>query len=231
MHLLDELLEHLLGDGEVGDHAVLHRADGGDVARRLAPSICFPTCRPPGWFSWRSGRLRCGSPRRRFVEDDALAAHVDQGVGGAEVDGEIVGKIGAQRTNIGKNPGEGAGRWRWAGIGATESPMITYKPLSFKNFGKLPCHFSSTSPPHRQARPPNSPPANRTTAGQTERDFQPHRGRCRRSTRRRRAGWPIPGTRPAPARRPGHRNRPPRRLPGHGAADRGRAHLVPKVIE
>ena len=36
MHLLDELLEHLLGDGEIGDDAVLHRADGDDVAGRLA---------------------------------------------------------------------------------------------------------------------------------------------------------------------------------------------------
>jgi hypothetical protein len=36
VHHADELLEHLLGDGEVGDHAVLHRADGLDVARHLA---------------------------------------------------------------------------------------------------------------------------------------------------------------------------------------------------
>jgi hypothetical protein len=33
---LDELLEHLLGDGEVGDDAVLHGPDGFDVARHLA---------------------------------------------------------------------------------------------------------------------------------------------------------------------------------------------------
>ena len=35
-NLLDELLEHLLGDGEVGDDAILHRANDGDRARRLA---------------------------------------------------------------------------------------------------------------------------------------------------------------------------------------------------
>jgi hypothetical protein len=39
VHHLDELLEHLLGDGEVGDHAVLHRADGGDVAGRCRASL------------------------------------------------------------------------------------------------------------------------------------------------------------------------------------------------
>src|SRR5258708_7940857 len=32
VHLLDEVAEHRLGDVEVGDDAVLHRADGGDVA-------------------------------------------------------------------------------------------------------------------------------------------------------------------------------------------------------
>jgi hypothetical protein len=36
VHHLDELLEHLLGDGEVGDHAVLHGANGFDIARHFA---------------------------------------------------------------------------------------------------------------------------------------------------------------------------------------------------
>src|ERR687884_524472 len=37
--LLDELFEHLLGDGEVGDHPVLHRPDGDDVAGGLAKHL------------------------------------------------------------------------------------------------------------------------------------------------------------------------------------------------
>jgi hypothetical protein len=36
VHLLDEVAEHLLGDVEVGDDAVLERADRGDRARRAA---------------------------------------------------------------------------------------------------------------------------------------------------------------------------------------------------
>jgi hypothetical protein len=36
VHHLDELLEHLLGDREVGNHAVFHGADGFDVAGHLA---------------------------------------------------------------------------------------------------------------------------------------------------------------------------------------------------
>ena len=42
MHLADELLEHLLGHGEVGDHAVLHRANDGNGPRRLAEHILGP---------------------------------------------------------------------------------------------------------------------------------------------------------------------------------------------
>src|SRR3954451_17566638 len=36
VHLLDEVAQHLLGDVEVGDHAVLERADRGDRPRRAA---------------------------------------------------------------------------------------------------------------------------------------------------------------------------------------------------
>jgi hypothetical protein len=36
MRLLDEVVEHLLRDFEVGDHAVFHGLDGDDVARRTS---------------------------------------------------------------------------------------------------------------------------------------------------------------------------------------------------
>src|SRR5690606_23112441 len=36
VHLVDEVLEHLLADAEVCNHAILHRADGGDIAGRTA---------------------------------------------------------------------------------------------------------------------------------------------------------------------------------------------------
>ena len=40
MHHLDELFDHLLGDDEVGNHAVLHRADGSMLPGTL-PSMAF----------------------------------------------------------------------------------------------------------------------------------------------------------------------------------------------
>src|SRR5256885_16581572 len=86
--LLDELLEHLLGDREVGDHAVLHRPDGDDVARRLAEHLLrFLADGLNRFFPVRTGFL---SDRHdgRFIEHDALAADVDEGIGRAEVDGK-----------------------------------------------------------------------------------------------------------------------------------------------
>jgi hypothetical protein len=115
VNLLDELLEHLLGHGEVGDHAVLHRPDGRDVARRLAQHLLGRHAH--GQDGFLGVRPAFGADRHhgRFVEDDALAANVDQGVGGAKVDGEIVRKIGAQgtkhRRKIPEKPLGGVGNW------------------------------------------------------------------------------------------------------------------------
>ena len=103
VHFLDEVLQHLLGDGEVGDHAVLHRADRDDVAGRLAEHHLGFLARPPGWISCAFGPpVLADRDHRRLVEHDALAAHVDQRVGGAEIDRQIVGKITAQKSEHGR---------------------------------------------------------------------------------------------------------------------------------
>src|SRR5438445_5560729 len=86
MHLLDELLEHLLGHGEVGDDAVLHRPDRDDVARRATEHAL-------GVGADRRDRTRAAGAAiladrhdRGLVQDDALPAHIDKGVGRTEVD-------------------------------------------------------------------------------------------------------------------------------------------------
>jgi hypothetical protein len=89
---VDEVLQHLFRDGEIGDDAVFQWPDGGDVARRAAQHEL-------GLGTDRGNALRAaGTPvladgdHRRFVQDDPLAADVDQRVGRAEIDGEIVGE-------------------------------------------------------------------------------------------------------------------------------------------
>ena len=83
--LLDEVAQHLLGHVEVGDHAVLQRPDGLDRARACGRASAWPRCR-------RRGPRRCASRSRRrdgSREHDAAAAHVDERVGGAQVDRHV----------------------------------------------------------------------------------------------------------------------------------------------
>src|SRR5215470_9235782 len=85
MHLGDEVMQHLFGDVEVGDDAVLERPDGDDVARRSTEH-----------------RLRLVSDGqngvvglmdrddRGFVEHDPFAADVHQGVRSSEIHREVI---------------------------------------------------------------------------------------------------------------------------------------------
>jgi hypothetical protein len=95
VHLVDEVLQHLLGVGEVGDDAVLHRAHGVDVPRRAAEhALGLGADRDDDLAAARGFVLH--RDHRGLVEHDALVAHVDQRVGGAQVDRQIAGKIAAQ---------------------------------------------------------------------------------------------------------------------------------------
>src|SRR6266850_1488082 len=118
MHFLDELLEHLLGDGEVGDHAVLHRPDGDDVAGGLAQHhLDFLADRLDGLLA-AGARLLADGAHRGLVQDNALAPHVDERVGGAEVDGQVVGKVAAQESEH----GQGRGLFRFLKLDLSAAP-------------------------------------------------------------------------------------------------------------
>ena len=95
VHLLDEVAQHLLGHVEVGDHAVLQRADRGDGPRRAAEhALGLDPDRV------HLAGLRVDRDHGRLPEHDAAAADVDQGVGGAEVDGHVAaaesGQVGEE---------------------------------------------------------------------------------------------------------------------------------------
>ena len=84
VHPVDEVAEHLLADLEVGDDAVLQGPDGLDVAGRAADHALGLDADGQG-----PAVLHVDGDDRRLVEDDAAAAHVDERVGGAEVDGHV----------------------------------------------------------------------------------------------------------------------------------------------
>ena len=84
VHLLNEVAEHLLRDVEVGDHAVLQRADRLDRAGRSSEHAL----RLDADGVHFAGAL-VDRDDGRFGEDDAAAAHVDERVRRAEVHGHI----------------------------------------------------------------------------------------------------------------------------------------------
>ena len=93
VRLLDEVVEHLLGDFEVGDDAVLHGLDGHDVAGRAAEHVL-------GFFAdgFDFAGVLVDGDDGGLVDDDAFAGREDEGVGGAEVDGQVARKHAEERA-------------------------------------------------------------------------------------------------------------------------------------
>ena len=87
VRLLDEVVEHLLGDLEVGDDAVLHRADGDDVPGRPAEHLLG---RPADRLDPVGDAV--DGDDGGLADDDPASLGEDEGVGGAEVDGEVGGE-------------------------------------------------------------------------------------------------------------------------------------------
>ena len=87
MRFADEMLDHLLGDLEVGDDARPQRPDGLNILGRLAHHQLGVVTDRLDLLDTVDG---FDGNNRRFVEDDAAAANVDEGVGGSEVDRHVV---------------------------------------------------------------------------------------------------------------------------------------------
>ncbi len=85
-HLADELLDHLLGDVEIGDDAVAQRADDFHVAVGLAEHGL-------GFGANRVDHLAAAfvdvRDDRRLIENDAAALDVDERVRGPQIDRQI----------------------------------------------------------------------------------------------------------------------------------------------
>jgi len=80
-----EMPQHRLGDLEVGDHAVFHRADGHDVAGGAAQHAL-------GLFAdgQHIGGTGLDGDHRGFTQNNPLIPDVDEGVGCSEVDSDVV---------------------------------------------------------------------------------------------------------------------------------------------
>ena len=87
MHFVDEVLDHLLGDIDVRDHAVAERADRLDLVGGLAHHQL-------GVVTDRLDLLHAvdglDGDDRGLVQDDSASANVDERIGGSEVDRHVV---------------------------------------------------------------------------------------------------------------------------------------------
>ena len=86
MHFAYEVLQHFFGNGEVGYDAVFQGADGFDVARRTAQhAFGFKADRGDGLGAAGVATTTDGD-YRGFVQDNALAAYINQRIGRAQID-------------------------------------------------------------------------------------------------------------------------------------------------
>ena len=85
VHRADEVVEHLLGDAEVGDDAVVERADGDDVGRGAADHAL-------GLGADGEDLLvdAVDGDDGGLVDDDAAALDHDKRIGGSQVDADVV---------------------------------------------------------------------------------------------------------------------------------------------
>ena len=95
VRLLDEVIQHLLGDFEVRDDAVFHRLDGDDIAGRAAQHFLgFLADR----FDFAGGFVQRDDGR--LVDDDAFTLGENEGIGGAKIDGKVGRKKTEKRPEV-----------------------------------------------------------------------------------------------------------------------------------
>ncbi len=90
MDFLDELLEHLLGDSEVGNHTIFHWPDGGDVAGCASKHLFGGEPDLLNGFLATRAALLFDRNNGRLVQNDTLSPHVNQRIRRTEVDGDVV---------------------------------------------------------------------------------------------------------------------------------------------
>ncbi len=116
MHLLDEVLDHLFGNFDVGDHTIAQRADRLDAVGGLAHhhlGIIAHGLHPADPVD------RLNRNHRRFVQNDPLILHINQRVGGAEIDRHV---LRAEFEEIGQEA-----HWWCCSSGGGAGPLAAFR--------------------------------------------------------------------------------------------------------
>ena len=89
MHFADKVLEHFFGNGEVGDHTVLHGPNGRDMPGGAAQHVlgfsthCFDLLAT-------AARFLTNRHHRWLIEHDAAATHVNQRICRAQINRQVI---------------------------------------------------------------------------------------------------------------------------------------------
>jgi len=93
VHHADELLEHLLRHSKVSDDPILHRTNGLDIARHLAQHLFGLVANGFDHFFAAVAALVSDGHYGGLIQNDALALDVNQGIGSAQVNGDVLGEV------------------------------------------------------------------------------------------------------------------------------------------
>ena len=85
MHSLDELFEHLFGDGEIGNYAVPHRTYDSNIAWRAPEHLlgCQPNLLDNLLVVRATSMANCY--HRWLIQHNAFAACPDQGISSTQI--------------------------------------------------------------------------------------------------------------------------------------------------
>src|SRR5882724_339092 len=95
LRLPDEVLKHLLGDFEIRDHTVLHRADGHNIDRCATEHLLCVSADGLDAIVYL-----IYSDDRGFIDHDTSPLSVHERVRGSEINGQIAGTERHKRTSL-----------------------------------------------------------------------------------------------------------------------------------
>ena len=98
MNHANELLKHLLGDGEVGNHTVFHRANSFNVARHLTQHLLSFFTYGLNILFGIGTALLANRYHGGLIQNDPQSANINQGIGCTQINGEIVRKIATEES-------------------------------------------------------------------------------------------------------------------------------------
>ncbi len=96
MHLLDKVLQHLLGHIEVGDNPIFHWADGLNIAGGTSQHLLRLSTDCGHGFLPRAASFSTDGDHGRLIQYNAFFTNINESVSCTQIDRQIVRKNATQ---------------------------------------------------------------------------------------------------------------------------------------